>query len=97
MGVQGFTHSLVALRGQVKIIVHVMVGDATIGVDEARVHVEERSVRERQYSLLNQLVHLGISLPQSIWRFTSGQYTLEHRCVGVIVQERTPDSRLYFK
>lgn len=82
MGVQGFAHNLVALRGQVKVIIHVLMGDATIGVDEAWVHVEERGVREGRYGLLDQLVHLGISLPQRVWRFTSGQYTLEKKMYG---------------
>lgn len=75
MGVQGFAHSLVALRGQVKVIIHVLMRDATIRVHEAWVHVEERGVGEGRYGLLDQLVHLGISLPQRVWRFTSGQYT----------------------
>lgn len=87
MGVQGIAHSLVALRGQVKVIVHVLMGDATIGVDEAWVHIEERGMGERQYSLLDQLVHHGISLPERVWLFTSGQYTLENRfmCFTVTV------------
>ena len=76
---QGFAHSLVALRGQVKVVVHVLMADATVGVDEARVHVEERGVGEGRYGLLDQRVHLGISLPQRVWRFTSGQYTLKNR------------------
>lgn len=79
MGVQGVAHSLVALRGQVKVVVHVLMGDATVGVDEAWVHVEERGVGEGRYGFLDQHVHLGISLPQRVWRFPSGQYTLENR------------------
>lgn len=53
MSVQGFAHNLVALRGQVKVIVHVLVGDATIGVDETWVYVEERGVGKGQHSLLD--------------------------------------------
>lgn len=41
MGVQDVAHSLIALRCQVKVIVHVLMGDATVGVDEAGVHIEE--------------------------------------------------------
>ncbi len=90
MGVQGFTHSLVALRSQVKVVVHVLMGDATIGVDEAWVHIEERGVGEGRYGLLDQLVHLGISLPQRVWQFTSGQYTLENRCMLLFKRWNTP-------
>lgn len=85
MGMQGFTHNLVSLRGQVKVIVHVLMGDATIRVDETWVHIEERGVGEGRYSLLDQLVHLGISLSQRVWQFTSGQYTLKNRCMDAIV------------
>lgn len=85
MGVQEFAHNLVALSSQVKVIVHVLMGDATIGVDEAWVYVEERCMGEGRYSLLDQLVHLGILLPQRVWQFTSGQYTLENTCMDVTV------------
>lgn len=76
---QGLTHSLVAAGGQVKVIVHVLVGDAAAGVDEARIHIEERGVREGRHGLLEQLVHLGIALPQWVRHFTSRQQTLENR------------------
>lgn len=46
MSVQGFAHNLVALRGQVKVIVHVLVGDAAVGMDKAWVYIEERGVRK---------------------------------------------------
>lgn len=46
MSMKGFTHSLVALRGQVKIVIHVLVGDGAIGVNKAWVHIEERGVEE---------------------------------------------------
>lgn len=82
---QGFTHSLIALRGQVKVIVHVLMGDATIGVDKAWVYIEEKGMREGRYGLLDQLVHLGISLPQRVWHFTPRQYTLENRFMYVTI------------
>lgn len=85
MGMQGFAHSLIALRGQVKVIVHVLMGDATIGVDKAWVYIEEKGMRERRYGLLDQLVHLGISLPQRVWHFTPRQYTLENRFMYVTI------------
>lgn len=73
MGMQGVAHSLEALGGQVKVIVHVLMGDAAVGVDEAWVHVEERGVGEGGHGLLHQLVHSGVSLPAKVWRFTSRQ------------------------
>lgn len=41
MGMQRFTYSLISFRGQVKVVVHVLVGDATIGVNKAGVYIEE--------------------------------------------------------
>ena len=73
MSVQGWTHGLVALGSQVKVVVHVLVGNATVGVDKAGVDVEERGVGEGGYGLLHQHVHFGISLPQRVWQFTPGQ------------------------
>ena len=83
MGVQWFTHSLVALRGQMKVIIHVLMGDATIGVDKTWVHIEERGMGEGRHSLLDQCVHPGVTLPQTVWRFTLGQNTLENRIMNV--------------
>lgn len=74
---QDVAHSLVALRCQVKVIVHVLVGDAAVGVDEARVNVEEGGVWEGRYSLLYQLVHLGVSISHRVWHFAPRQYALE--------------------
>lgn len=79
LSVQGLTHGLVASGGQVKVIVHVLMRDAAAGMDKARIYTEERGVREGRYSLLHQLVHLGITLPQWVWHFTSRQQTLEDR------------------
>lgn len=87
MGMQGFAHSLIALRGQVKVIVHVLMGDATIGVDKAWVYIEEKGMREGRYGLLDQLVHVGISLPQRVWHFTPRQYTLENRFMYVTIKK----------
>lgn len=70
MGMQGFAHSLIALRGQVKVIVHILMGDATVGVDKAWVDIEERGMREKRYGFLDQLVHFGISVPQRVWHFS---------------------------
>lgn len=47
MGMQGFTYSLVAMRGQVKVVVHVLVGDATVGKNKAGVHVQEGAMGNR--------------------------------------------------
>lgn len=60
-----------------KVIIHVLVGDGAIRVDEARVNVEEGGMRERRYSLLDQLVHLGISISHGVWHFAPRQYALE--------------------
>lgn len=76
---QWFAHSLIALRGQVKVIVHVLMGDATIGADKAWVDIEERGMRKRRQGFLDQSVHLGISLPQRVWHFTPWQYTLRNK------------------
>lgn len=76
MSMQGFAHGLVSLWGQVQVIVHVLVGDATVGVNKAWVHVQEGGVGKRRDGLLDELVHLGISLSEGVWRFTPGQDTL---------------------
>lgn len=46
MSMQWFTHGLVALRGQVKVVIHILVGDGTIGVNKAWVHIQERGMGE---------------------------------------------------
>lgn len=74
---QDVTHSLVALRCQMKIIIHVLVRDGAIKVNEARINVEEGGMWERRYSLLDQLVHLGISISHRVWHFAPRQYALE--------------------
>lgn len=47
MSMQGFTHNLVPMRGQVKVVIHILVGNGAIGVDETWVHIKERGMRER--------------------------------------------------
>lgn len=73
---QDLAHSIVALRCQVKVIVHVLVGDGVVGEDEAWVNVEEGGVWEGSDSLFYQLVHLGISISHRVWRFPTRQYAL---------------------
>lgn len=46
MSMKGFTHSLIAIRGQVKVVIHILVGDGAIAVDKAWVHIEERGMKE---------------------------------------------------
>lgn len=46
MSMQGFTHGLVALRGQVKVVIHILMGDGAVGVNKAWVHIEERGMGE---------------------------------------------------
>lgn len=77
MSVQGFTNNLVALGSQVEVVVHVLVGDATIGMDKARIHVEERGMGEGRHSLLDQLICIGISVAQRVWQFTSRKQPLQ--------------------
>lgn len=45
--IYGLAHTLVTLRGQVEVVVHVLVGDASVRVDKAMVHVEVGGMRER--------------------------------------------------
>lgn len=74
---QDGTHSLVAVRCQMKVIVHVLVGDGAVRVDEAGINVEEGGVWERRHCPLDQLVHLGISISHRVWHFAPRQYALE--------------------
>lgn len=67
MSMQGFAHSLIALRGEVKVIIHVLVGDTAVGVDEAWVYVEEGGVGKGRHSLLDEFVYLCVSLSQGVW------------------------------
>lgn len=85
MSMQGFTYGLVALRGQVKVVIHILVRDGTVGVNKAWVHTEERGMWEGWHSLLNQFVDLGISLSQRIWGFSSWQKTLEKKSYACFV------------
>lgn len=87
MNMKGITHSLVALRGQVKVVIHILMGDGAIGMNKAWVHTEKRGVEEGRHSFLNQLVYFGISLSQRIWVFPSWQKTLENRRINAAVKQ----------
>lgn len=69
-------HSLVALRGEVEVVIQVLVGDVPIRVHEAWVYIEERRVGERGHGLLDQPVDLGVLLPQWVGQLTPGQHPL---------------------
>lgn len=70
------------MRGQVEVVIHVLVGDATIGVDKTRVHIKKRGMGESGHCLLDQHVDLAIALSQAVGQFTPGQDPLGNRCTG---------------
>lgn len=64
-----------------EVIVHVLVGDATVGVDEAWVHAEDRGVGEGGHGLGHKMVDLGVALAERVGPLPSGEQP-EHKCAG---------------
>lgn len=56
-----------------EVVIQILVGDASVGVHKARVHIEEGGVEEGGQSLLYQLVYMVVLLPQRVGQLTSGQ------------------------
>lgn len=59
-----------------EVIVHVLVGDAAVGVDEAWIHAEEGGVWEGGHSLCDKMVDLGIAFAERVGHLSSGEYPL---------------------
>lgn len=68
---QGFADLGVAPSREVQKIKHVVAGDGTVRVHEAPVCVQELDVGELRQGNLEELVHLGILLPQRVGLLTS--------------------------
>lgn len=68
---QGFADLRIAPSREVQKIKHVVAGDGTVRVHEAPVRVQELDIGELRQGSLEELVHLGILLPQWVGLFTS--------------------------
>ncbi len=62
-----------------EIVVHVVVADGPIGLDEARVEVEELRPRVALQLLPHQAVHLGVAVPQRGGVLAAGEEGLQDR------------------
>ncbi len=62
-----------------EIVVHVVVADGPVGLDEARVEVEELRPRVALQLLPHQAVHLGVAVPQRGGVLAAGEEGLQDR------------------
>ena len=68
---EGFADLCIASSCEMQKIKHVVAGDGTVRVHEAPVCVQELNVGELRQGDLEELVHLGILLPQGVGLLTS--------------------------
>lgn len=68
---QGFADLCVAPSREMQKIKHVVAGDGTVRVHEAPICIQELNVGKLRQGNLEELVHLGILLPQRVGLLTS--------------------------
>lgn len=73
---EGFADLGVAPSRQVQEIKHVVVRDGAIRVHEAGVHIQQLDVGQFGEGGFEQVVHLGILLPQRVWLLSARQQAL---------------------
>lgn len=68
---QGFADLCVAPSCEMQKIKHVVAGDGTVRVHEAPIRIQELDIGKLRQGDLEELVHLGILLPQRVGLLTS--------------------------
>lgn len=68
---EGFADLCVAPSCEMQKIKHVVAGDGTVRVHEAPICIQELNIGKLRQGNLEELVHLGILLPQRVGLLTS--------------------------
>ena len=83
--VDGLEGAVVALLGEVQVVVHVVVGDGAVGLHEAGVDVDELCAGVALQLLGHQTVDLGVALAQRVRLVTTGQQRLEEKVIRALI------------
>jgi len=82
----------VALLGELKIVPHVMVGDALVNLNEASVNVNELQPTVALGQITEQGVHLSVSFSEWIWQLTAWEKCQENKeCLRLFAPYDTTD------